>query len=89
MGTTRRKFIRNSALGTAGIMIGGATLSAKSYRNIIGSNDRLNIGVIGLGRRLRGYIAPITAAESNVRLAYLCDVMPLLILVHASDQVLH
>ncbi len=76
MDTTRRKFIRNSALGTAGIMIGGATLSAKSYRNIIGANDRLNIGVIGLGRRLKGYLDPISKASSNVRLAYLCDVMP-------------
>ncbi len=76
MDKKRRKFIQNTALGTAGLMMGGATLSAKSYRNIIGANERLNIAVIGLGRRLNGYTEPLSKKSNNVNLAYLCDVMP-------------
>jgi len=76
MDNKRRTFIKNTALGAAGVMMGGATLSAKSYRNIIGSNERLNVAVIGLGRRLNGYTAPLSEKSNNVNLAYLCDVMP-------------
>ncbi len=76
MDKKRRKFIQNTALGTAGLMMGGATLSAKSYRNIIGANERLNVAIIGLGRRLNGYTEPLSKKSNNVNLAYLCDVMP-------------
>ena len=76
MDKKRRKFIQNTALGTAGLMMGGASLSAQSYRNIIGANDRLNVAVIGLGRRLNGYTEPLSKKSNNVKLAYLCDVMP-------------
>ena len=44
--TKRRDFIRKSALGTAGIAIGGIGFSAKSYASIIGANERINIAVI-------------------------------------------
>ena len=37
-----RSFIRKSAFGVAAMALGGLGLSAKSYRNIIGANDRLN-----------------------------------------------
>lgn len=47
--TTRREFIKKSALGTAGLAIGGMGFSAHSYRSIIGSNDRINVASIGLG----------------------------------------
>lgn len=50
-------------------------MTASSYRRIIGSNDRLNVAIAGLGRRLGGYYEPISLKSSNVRLAYLCDVM--------------
>lgn len=72
----RREFLKNTALSTAGIMLGGATMSAKSYNNIIGSNGKINIGLIGLGRRLGGYLEPLSKKSNNVHLAYLCDVMP-------------
>ena len=76
MKNSRRDFLRKSSIGTAGIMMGGASLSAKSYRQIIGANDRLNVAVIGLGRRLVGYTEPLSKKSNNVNLAYLCDVMP-------------
>ena len=50
-------------------------MSALSYGRILGSNDRLHVGVIGLGRRLAAYVPPISKKENNVELLYLCDVM--------------
>ncbi len=50
--------------------------TAGSYNRIIGANDRLVIGLAGLGRRMGGFFEPIAVKEANVRLAYLCDVMP-------------
>ncbi len=71
---SRRNFVKKSSMG----LIGGAVLlstSAKSYANIIGANDRINIALQGLGRRYPAYIESITKKESNVNLMYLCDVM--------------
>ena len=50
-------------------------MSAKSYAKIIGANERLNLAIIGLGRRLGAYYDPIGRKDSNVELVYLCDVM--------------
>lgn len=50
-------------------------MSARSYRRIIGANDRLNIAIAGLGRRLGAYVPPIANRENNVDLVCLCDVM--------------
>ena len=51
-------------------------MSAKSYSNIIGANDRINVAIQGLGRRYSGYIPPIAYKKNNVKLKYLCDVLP-------------
>jgi predicted dehydrogenase len=72
---SRRSFIKKSAVGLAGMTIGGVGMSAKSYGNIIGANDRINVAIVGLGRRLGAFTDPISRKESNVRLMYLCDVM--------------
>lgn len=71
---SRREFIRRGSVGLAGGVVMLST-SARSYANIIGSNDRINIAIQGLGRRLGGYVESIERKESNVRLLYLCDVM--------------
>ena len=77
MSSNRRDFIRKVTAGAAGVAVGGTALgmSAKSYGRIIGSNERLNVAIIGLGRRLGAYYQPVSAKESNVELLYLCDVM--------------
>ena len=51
----RRDFIKKTALGTAGLAVG---LSAKSYSNIIGANDRVNVGIVGFSNRARGSLIP-------------------------------
>ncbi len=45
--TKRREFIKKSALGTAGLTIGGLGFSSKSYNAIIGANERINVAIIG------------------------------------------
>jgi predicted dehydrogenase len=53
MKTTRRDFIRKSSMaGVAGYM-GTLGLSASSYRNIIGANDRVRVGVVGFSDRFK------------------------------------
>jgi predicted dehydrogenase len=75
--TKRRDFIRKLTAGTAGIAIGSVAsgMSPRSYSRIIGANDRLNIAIIGLGRRYPAYVKTISQKENNVELLYLCDVM--------------
>ena len=41
------------------------------YRRIIGANERLNVVIAGLGRRLGACYEPIALKESNVQLMYL------------------
>jgi predicted dehydrogenase len=75
--TNRRDFLKKLSAGTAGVAVGGAAMgmSAKSYNRIVGANDKLNVAIMGLGRRLGAYVDPIARKESNVELRYLCDVM--------------
>lgn len=72
----RRDFLKKSALATVGLSsLGALGFSAKSYGNIVGANDRMNVAIAGLGRRLGAFYDPISRKESNVRLHTLCDVM--------------
>lgn len=77
MSANRREFLKKVTAGAAGIAVGGSAMgmSAKSYSRIIGSNERLNVAIVGLGRRLGAYYEPIAKKEANVELVYLCDVM--------------
>lgn len=77
MENSRREFIKKAALSTAGLTFGGLAtgMSAKSYAKIMGANDRINVAILGLGRRLGAYYEPIGLKSSNVELIYLCDVM--------------
>lgn len=72
----RREFIKKSTAATLGLSaLGAVGFSAKSYGRILGANDRLNVAIAGLGRRLGAYYEPIGLKSSNVNLMYLCDVM--------------
>lgn len=43
----------SSAITVAGSMIAGNSFSAKSYRRILGANDRVRLGVVGFSDRFR------------------------------------
>jgi predicted dehydrogenase len=77
MKTNRREFLKQVSAGAAGLALAGGAFAstAKGYSRIVGANDRLNVAIIGLGRRLEAYFEPVGMDKSNVRLLYLCDVM--------------
>jgi predicted dehydrogenase len=53
MSNNRREFIKNTVKASAGIYATNLGFSAKSYRNIIGANDRVRLGVVGFSDRFR------------------------------------
>ena len=69
---TRREFIQKSALGAAGL-----TLGAKSYSRILGSNDRVRVGIVGYSDRFRGSLSPAflsLATELNFEFTAVSDI---------------
>jgi predicted dehydrogenase len=68
---TRREFLDTLAVGAAGLAISS---SAKSYGQIMGSNERLNFAVMGLNSRAYAHLAALKANKESARIAYVCDV---------------
>jgi len=68
---TRREFLDALAVGAAGLAVG---TTAKSYAQIMGSNDRLNFAVIGLNGRGYAHLAALKANRAAARLSHVCDV---------------
>jgi predicted dehydrogenase len=68
---TRREFLDVLAAGAAGLAVGS---TAKSYGQIIGSNDRLNFAVIGLNGRGYAHLAGLKANRGSARISHVCDV---------------
>ena len=68
---TRREFLDTLATGAAGLAIAS---SAKSYGQILGSNDRLNFAVIGLHSRAGAHLSSLKANKSAARISHVCDV---------------
>lgn len=71
--STRRQFIRNSAIVTGGAL----AFSAKSYARILGANDRVRVGVIGFSDRFKNSLLPPFAAlskEMNFEIVALSDI---------------
>ena len=68
---TRREFLDTVAVGAAGLAIAS---SAKSYGQIMGSNDRLNFAVIGLNSRAYAHLSSLKANKDTARISHVCDV---------------
>jgi predicted dehydrogenase len=58
MSTTRREFIKKSIKTSAAVYAASHGFTAKSYASIIGSNDRVRVGVIGFSDRFRQALFP-------------------------------
>jgi len=58
MTQSRRNFIKQTTITSAGVFIGANAFSAKSYRNIPGANDRVRVGVVGFSDRHRSTHIP-------------------------------
>jgi predicted dehydrogenase len=68
---TRREFLDTLAVGAAGLAISS---TAKSYGQIMGSNERLNFAVIGLNGRAYAHLSSLKANQDAAHIAYVCDV---------------
>jgi len=71
----RRDFIRKATFASAGLALGGRAFgfSAKSYKNIIGANDRIHVAAIGLNGRGNSMVGTI-AKQKNTEVSCVCDV---------------
>lgn len=61
----RREFITKASWATAGLYLGSWAMSAKSYGRILGSNDRVNVGVIGFSDRFKYSLLPALQHHSK------------------------
>src|SRR5579864_4547619 len=68
---SRREFLDTFAVGAAGLAVGS---TAKSYSQILGSNDRLNFAVIGLNGRGYAHLSSLKANKNAARISHVCDV---------------
>ncbi|MCL7762548.1 Gfo/Idh/MocA family oxidoreductase [Polaribacter sp. Z014] len=68
--TTRRNFIKNTAMGVAGITL---LSSSKMYGNILGANDIVNIAILGCGGRAHS-LAQAIGLSGNSKVTHICDV---------------
>jgi len=68
---TRREFLDALAVGAAGLAVSS---TAKSYAQIMGSNDRLNFAVMGLNSRAYAHLSALKANQSTSRISHVCDV---------------
>ncbi len=70
--TTRRDFVTGVVAGAA--TLAATSMSAKSYGQIMGANDRLTFAVMGLNSRAYAHLSSLKANSKNARIAYVCDV---------------
>ena len=68
---TRREFLDTIAVGTARLAISS---TARSYGQILGSNDRLNFAVIGLNGRAYAHLSSLKANKDAAHIGHVCDV---------------
>jgi predicted dehydrogenase len=73
---------RRDFLKTGAAVLAGSTLSwsASSYASILGANDRVRVGVIGCGDRMRGALIPAFqehASEMNFQFVAVSDIWKL------------
>jgi predicted dehydrogenase len=71
MMVTRREFLDALAVSAAGLAVG---TTAKSYSQIVGSNNRLNFAVIGLNGRAYAHLSSLKVNRSKARISHVCDV---------------
>ena len=67
----RREFLDALAVGAAGLAI---QANAKSYGQILGSNNRLNFAVLGLNSRGYAHLSALQANKQSACISFVCDV---------------
>jgi predicted dehydrogenase len=72
--TSRREFLKTSLLTGAGAVIATSALWSRSFARAIGSNDRINVGLIGCGGRMGSLVREAHGANANITVTAICDV---------------
>ena len=70
---TRRDFVKKASIASLGLALGASSLSAKSYKRIIGANNRINFAILGLHGRGKAHLEAIKAC-TNTGVTHICDV---------------
>lgn len=72
---SRRSFIKNTTAASVAMSLGGVlpAFSAKSYGRIIGSNEKLNVSVMGVNSRGKA-LASSFAQQNDCDVVHICDV---------------
>jgi predicted dehydrogenase len=68
---TRRTFVDGLALGLAGTAIAAP---ARSYGQILGSNDRVGFAIAGLNGRGQAHLSALADNKDSARVTHICDV---------------
>lgn len=68
--TSRRKFIKDIAIGAAGLSLLGTT---QVFGKVVGANDNINIAILGLGGRAHSLALSIVQGQ-NMTISHICDV---------------
>lgn len=68
---TRREFGKTAALGIAGAAV---AQTAKSYAQIVGSNEKVRFAIIGLNSRGYAHLSALHANADTSRVVAVCDV---------------
>ncbi len=68
---SRRSFLQTAAAGVASSSLAG---TAKSYAQIVGSNERVHFAVIGLNSRAYAHLSSLQANRKDARIVQVCDV---------------
>ncbi len=74
---TRRSFIRNVAIGTAGLSLGNQVFGAAFKGSVLKANDKVRVGIVGFSDRFKSALLPCFmehAAELNFELVALSDI---------------
>ncbi|WP_263418434.1 Gfo/Idh/MocA family protein [Terriglobus albidus] len=68
---TRREFSKLVTTAAAGVAVSS---TAKSYARVIGANERVNFGVIGLNSRAYAHLSALTTNKANAAITHVADV---------------
>ena len=68
--STRREFVKTLAAGAAGTAV---AMPSISYGRVVGANERINLGMIGVGRMMRAHISGFQQ-EPDADIVALADV---------------
>ncbi|MDR2499149.1 MAG: Gfo/Idh/MocA family oxidoreductase [Tannerellaceae bacterium] len=71
--TSRRTFIKQTTAAGLGLTLGGMSLSARSYANIVGANERIQVAIMGTNGR-GAVMSQLFQQNKQANVCYVCDV---------------